>query len=294
MTAVAVRRRLPRTHAKAPGSRGWRRWPIHIALVLLVVVWLVPSVGILVTSLRPPTSIASTGWWTILRHPDLTFGNYRAIFTSHQFARAFFNSLAIAVPATIFPVAIAALAAYGFACLRFPGRDVMFVGVVALMAVPIQMAFVPALHIFRLLHFGNSYYGIWVAHTAFGLPFAIFLLRSFFAQLPSEILDAAAIDGASRLRIFVSVVLPLSKAALASIGVLQFLWVWNDLLMALVFIPEDKLQPLTVTTANLLGTYGQQFNILSASAVILMILPLAVFFSLQRHFVRGIVAGAVK
>jgi len=267
---------------------------IHACLFIVVVAWLVPSVGLLLTSFRSPADISSSGWWTILAHPHLTLDNYRAVLNSLGFQRAFLNSVVIAVPATVLPVGIAALAAYGFAWGRFPGRNAVFMCVVALMVVPLQTAFVPALRIFGALGISGSYGAIWIAHTAFGLPFAIFLLRSFFALLPHEILESARIDGASEFRVFRSIVLPLSSPALASMTVLQFLWVWNDLLMALVFVQDDSKQPLTVAAARMLGTYGQEFNLLSASAVLLMVVPVAVFVLLQRHFVRGIVAGAIK
>ena len=195
---------------------------------------------------------------------------------------------------TVFPVTLAAFAAYGFAWLKFPGRDALFLAVIAFMVVPIQAAFVPSLQIFRTLGIGNSFAAIWIAHTTFALPFATFLLRSFMVQLPSELLESAQIDGASKLRVFRSIVLPLSRPAIASFAVLQFLWVWNDLLMALIFIQRDDMYPLTNATAKLLSTYGQEFQYLSASAVLLMIVPVVVFIALQREFVRGIVAGSVK
>jgi alpha-glucoside transport system permease protein len=270
------------------------RVALHATLILVVALWMLPSVGVLVTSFRTPTDISSSGWWTVLAHPNFTLDNYRTAIDAPGFWRTLVNSFFITIPAVVAPILIASLAAYGFACTQFPGRDVLFMIVIALMVVPIQMGFVPALHFFRALSIGSGYSGIWIAHTAYALPFSIFLLRSFFAQLPREILDAASVDGASKLRTYWSIVLPLARPALASIAVLQFLWVWNDLLMALVFIQKDELEPLTQTTAQLIGTYAQQFNLLSASAVILMIVPLAVFLALQKQFVRGLVAGAVK
>ena len=286
-------------NAEAPATANRERPPaarvaLHAALILVVVLWLLPSVGVLITSVRTPTDISSSGWWTVLAHPNFTLDNYRAVIDAPGFWRTLLNSFIITIPAVIAPILIASLAAYGFACTKFPGRNVLFMSVIALMVVPIQMGFVPALHFFRALSIGSGYGAIWIAHTAYALPFAIFLLRSFFAQLPREILDAASVDGASKLRTYWSIVLPLSRPALASLAVLQFLWVWNDLLMALVFIQKDELEPLTQTTAQLIGNYAQQFNLLSASAVILMVVPLVVFLALQKHFVRGLVAGAVK
>lgn len=282
---------------RAPG-RTWQRslgrLPIHVTLLVVILVWIIPSLSVVVTSVRLPTDIASTGWWTVLANGPVTLDNYTAVISQLGFARAIFNSFAIAVPSTVFPLALAAFAAYGFAWLKFPGRNALFLVVVALMVVPIQAAFVPALQIFSALGIGNSFVAIWIAHTTFALPFATFLLRSFMVQLPPELLEAAEIDGASSLRIFRSIILPLSTPALASFAVLQFLWVWNDLLMALIFIQNDSMYPLTNATAKLLSTYGQDFHYLSASAVLLMIVPIVVFVALQRQFVRGIVAGSVK
>ena len=270
------------------------RVALHAALILVVAMWMLPSIGALITSFRTSTDISSSGWWTVFVHPDFTLDNYRTVIDAPGFSRTLLNSFIITIPAVVAPILIASLAAYGFACTEFPGRNVLFQIVIALMVVPIQMGFVPALHFFRAVSIGSGYGAIWIAHTAYALPFSIFLLRSFFAQLPRDILDAASVDGASRLRTYWSIVLPLSRPALASLAVLQFLWVWNDLLMALVFIQKDELEPLTQTTAQLIAPYAQQFNLLSASAVILMVVPLAVFLALQKHFVRGLTAGAVK
>jgi alpha-glucoside transport system permease protein len=279
-------------------SRSWMpslgRLPIHLILAVVILVWIIPSLSVVVTSFRPPAQIASTGWWTFFTNPQVTFDNYASVISSLGFGRAILNSFLIAVPSTVLPITLAAFAAYGFAWLSFPGRDWLFLGVVALMVVPIQAAFVPALQIFRGIGVGNSFIAIWVAHTTFALPFATFLLRAFMVQLPPELLESARIDGASSLRVFLSIVLPLSRPAIASLAVLQFLWVWNDLLMALIFIQDDAMYPLTYAASRLQATYGQLFNYLSASAVLLMIVPIIVFIVLQRYFVRGIVAGSVK
>ena len=281
-------------HARRTWLPSLGRLPIHATLLIVMLMWIIPSLSVVVTSVRPSTDIASTGWWTFFTNPRLTLDNYTSVISQLGFARAIFNSFAIAVPSTVFPIALAALAAYGFAWLRFPARNALFLAVVAFMVVPIQTAFVPALQIFRGLGIGSSFLAIWIAHTTFALPFATFLLRSFMVQLPPELLESAQIDGASNLRMFRSIILPLSRPAIASLAVLQFLWVWNDLLMALIFIQRDDMYPLTNATAKLLSTYGQEFNYLSASAVLLMIVPVVVFVALQRQFVRGIVAGSVK
>lgn len=263
-------------------------------MLLIAFVWLIPSIGVAVTSIRPRSEIASSGWWTILFHPQLTLDNYATVIGSLGFGRAFVNSFLIAVPSTVLPIAIGSLAAYAFAFLQFPGRKTIFLAIVALMVLPLQAGFVPILQLFSAFELNRSYVGIWLAHTSFALPFAIFLLRGFFVQLPKEILESALVDGASKMRVLWQIVLPLSVPALASLAVLQFLWVWNDLLMNLVFISNPELQPLTVQTAGLLSTYGQEFDILSASSILLMVVPLVVFLGLQRYFVRGLVAGAVK
>jgi alpha-glucoside transport system permease protein len=208
---------------------------------------------------------------------------------------AWVNSVIITVPATILPLTLGALAAFGFAWVPFPFRDTLFLIIVALMIVPIQTSLVPLLKLFASWgHLNNSYYGIWLAHTAFGLPLAVFLLRNFFITLPKDLIEAARIDGASNLSIFRRIVIPLSVPALASFAIFQFLWVWNDLLMALIFVSDPSKQPMTVRIPYLLSTYGQEYNLLAAASFLLMVLPLAVFFALQRFFVQGLLAGSVK
>jgi alpha-glucoside transport system permease protein len=208
--------------------------------------------------------------------------------------KAFVNSILITVPSTLIPLAIAAAAAYAFSWISFPFRDTIFLLIVALMVVPVQMALVPLLTLFRDLGIANWFGGIWLAHTAFGLPLGIFLLRNFFITLPRDLIEAARVDGASNLRIFLKIVLPLSVPALASFGIFQFLWVWNDLLMAIIFIQNGELLPMTVRINQMQTTYGAEWNLMSAGAFLLMIVPLAVFFALQRFFVQGMLAGSVK
>ncbi len=267
---------------------------LHLALLLITLIWLVPSVGLLITSFRPRPNIGSSGWWTVLQTGTLTLQNYIEVLQSQGMGQAFLNSLYISVPATVLPVLLGALAAFAFAWIRFPGRDALFLGIVALLVVPIQMTFVPVLQLLNPLHLTQSYAGIWLAHTAFGLPFAIFLLRNFFVLLPADLIESARIDGASNLGIFFRLILPLSVPALASLTIFQFLGVWNDLLMALVFIQNPTARPLTVSISNLLSTYGTEWHLLSAGAFVLMIVPVLVFFSLQRYFVQGLLAGSVK
>jgi len=270
------------------------RAPIHVVLILMALLWLVPTVGLAITSFRPRPDIASSGWWTALTHWNWTLHNYGAVIHATGMGHAWVNSLIITVPATLLPLTIGALAAYAFAWIPFPFRDTIFLGVV-LMIIPIQTSLVPLLKLFREYgHLNNGYWGIWLAHTAFGLPFAIFLFRNFFITLPKDLIEAARIDGASNFAVFRRVVVPLSVPALAAYGIFQFLWVWNDLLMALIFVSDPSKQPMTVRIPYLLSTYGQEYHLLSAAAFLLMIVPLIVFFSLQRYFVQGLLAGSVK
>ena len=271
------------------------RTPLHIVLIGISLLWLVPTVGLALTSFRKPPAIASSGWWHSLTQWDWTLKNYDAVINATGMGHAWVNSVIITVPATILPLTLGALAAFGFAWVPFPFRDTLFLIIVALMIVPIQTSLVPLLKLFASWgHLNNSYYGIWLAHTAFGLPLAVFLLRNFFITLPKDLIEAARMDGASNLAIFRRIVIPLSVPALASFAIFQFLWVWNDLLMALIFVSDPSKQPMTVRIPYLLSTYGQEYNLLAAAAFLLMILPLLVFFSLQRYFVQGLLAGSVK
>jgi alpha-glucoside transport system permease protein len=271
------------------------RTPIHFALIGVAVIWLVPTVGLALTSFRQPNNIASSGWWHSLTQWDWTLHNYGSVIHATGMGHAWVNSVIITVPATLLPLTLCALAAFGFAWVPFPFRDTLFLIIVALMIVPIQTSLVPLLKLFAQHgHLNNHYYGIWLAHTAFGLPLAVFLLRNFFITLPKDLIEAARIDGASNFAIFRRIVVPLSVPALASFGIFQFLWVWNDLLMALIFVSDPHKQPMTVRIPYLLSTYGQEYNLLAAAAFLLMVLPLIVFFALQRYFVQGLLAGSVK
>jgi alpha-glucoside transport system permease protein len=279
------------------------RTPVHIALIALAVIWLVPTIGLAVTSFRPRPDIASSGWWTSFAELDYTLKNYDLVLNANKMAPSFLNSALIAIPSTLLPLFIGALAAYAFSWIKFPLRDTIFLVLVALMVVPIQAALVPVL--IELQDLGNLltgqkdlitgwYWGIWISHTVFALPFCIFLLRNFFITLPRDLIEAARVDGATNFGIFFKVVLPLSVPALASFAIFQFLWVWNDLLMALVFIQESDLWPMTIRISQLLSTYGTEYHLLSAGAFLLMAVPLIVFFALQRYFVQGLLAGSVK
>jgi alpha-glucoside transport system permease protein len=270
------------------------RSPVHIALILIAAIWLVPTVALLITSVRPRSDVLSSGWWHVFQS-HLTLSNYGEVIHAAGMGHAFFNSIYITLPSTILPLTLGALAAYAFAWTRFPLRDTTFLFIVALMVVPVQTAFVPLLKLFRENGGLNSeFYGIWLAHTAFGLPLAIFLFRNFFITLPKDLIEAARMDGASEFAVFRRVVLPLSVPALASFGIFQFLWVWNDLLMALIFVSDPSKRPMTLKITELLSTYAQEFHILAAGGFLLMVVPLVVFFALQRYFVQGLLAGSVK
>jgi alpha-glucoside transport system permease protein len=286
----------------------FRRWPLHLIVVAIVVVWSVPTVALLISSFRDPTLQAGSGWWNALGNPgEFTLENYAAVLCRRGIARAFGNSLLIAIPSTALSIIVAAMAAYAFAWMRFPGRNVLFLLVVALLVVPLQMTLIPVLRLYtdwavnvpmpviggRLFGTG-SFPGIWIAHTAYGLPFAVFLLRGFFGSLPREVIESAHLDGAGDFRIFVRIVLPLSKPALAALAIFQFLWIWNDLLVALILLGDPDLAPITLAISNLVSSFGTQYQLLTAAAFVSMALPLLIFFALQRHFVEGITAGAVK
>jgi alpha-glucoside transport system permease protein len=274
--------------------RSLNHTPVHVGLGLIALIWLLPTVGLLVTSFRPRSEIQSSGWWTVFAgNIDFTLENYQQVLEQQNMLSAFFNSISITVPATILPLFIAALAAYGFAWVRFPFRDTLFLGVITMLLIPAQMTFIPLSQLIRQTGLGGTFIPIWLIHTAFALPFGIFLLRNFFITLPRDLIEAARIDGASNLQIFRQIVIPLSVPALASYGIFQFLWTWNDLLMALVFAPRQA-PPMTVQVSRLLGTYGTEWYILAAASFLVMAVPMAVFFSLQRYFVQGLLAGSVK
>ena len=354
------------------------RWAVNLPLFVLTVLWLLPTLGLMISSFRTPDEIQQSGWWTILPHrewlvvetlaldpglvrngvmqvagatgtfeelragvmrpdgkrvvwignkragglqverlhwtvnADVTLQNYVDVLTGKQYqltnaqgvirtlkgddlSGAFFNSLAVTLPSVLLPLILAAFAAYGFAWLRFPGRGIVFAGVVALLVVPLQIALVPVLSDYVKLNLNGTYLAVWLAHTGFGLPLAIYLLYNYIAALPRELLEAAVMDGATHFTIFRSIVLPLSMPVLASYAIFQFLWVWNDYLVALIFVgSQPKVQVLTMRLVEMVDSRGNDWELLTAGAFVSMVLPLTVFFSLQRYFVRGLIAGSVK
>jgi alpha-glucoside transport system permease protein len=272
------------------------RLTLHLVVLLLALVWIVPTLGLLVSSFRPPALVSQTGWWTALRPPiELTLENYQRVLTTNNMAQSFLNSLVVTVPATVMPILIAAFAAFAFAWMQFPGRNLLFLLVVGLLVVPLQMTLIPVLRLFTGVGLTGTFPAIWLAHTAYGLPFAIYLLRNFFAGLPRDMFESAYVEGASTATVFFQLVLPTSVPALASLTIFQFLWVWNDLLVALIYLGgQPSVAPMTVTVSNLVNSLGQDWQLLTAAAFISMALPLAVFFALQQYFVRGILAGSVK
>jgi alpha-glucoside transport system permease protein len=302
MTAQAVaREEVVRLPAWSPEwiTQRLQKVVLHVAVIGLTVAWMVPAAGLLVSSFRSFQDINSSGWWTALAPPfKFTLDNYSNVLSSGNLGHSIFNSFMISIPATVIPTTIAAFAAYAFAWMKFPGRNYLFLALVALLAVPLQLTFIPVLKAYvsiGLVPQNWGFVGVWLAHTGYGLPFAVYLLANFFRALPSDLFESAEIDGAGTLTVFFRIVLPLSVPAIASLVIFQFLWVWNDLLVALIYVGgTQNVAPVTVTLANLTNSLGQGYHLLTAAAFLSTIVPLVVFISLQRYFVRGILAGSVK
>ena len=276
-----------------------RSLPLRATVLVICALWTIPTLGLLVTSVRNPEQISSTGWWTALLNPlapdQWTLSNYQQVISSGGMGSAFLNSLIVTIPATVIPITIAAFAAYAFAWIPFRGRGILFTIVVGLLVVPLQMSLIPILKLYSGASLYGTFVGIWLAHTGFGLPLAIFLLYNFISQLPRDLFESASIDGASHLQMFMRIVLPLSVPALGAFAIFQFLWVWNDLLVALVILgPATDVRVMPTALYALLGSRGGQWQLLTAGAFITMLLPMLVFLVLQRAFVRGILAGSVK
>lgn len=286
---------------------------INIILIVLVIIWSIPIIGLLISSLRPQDDVLNTGWWTIFKGDgEFTLNNYRRVLGGSQetftdaegnvlrasgdnLSQAFINSFTVTIPSVIIPILIATAAAFGFAWMVFPGRKLFFTIVVALLVVPLQISLIPILRDYMKIGLTGSYLGIWLAHTGFGLPLGIYLLYNYVSTIPRDVFESAFLDGARPMVIFVRLVLPLSVPAIASLGIFQFLWVWNDLLVALVFLGgTSDVAVLTQRLANMVGSRGQDWHLLTAGAFIVMIVPILVFFFLQRYFVQGLMAGSVK
>ncbi len=267
--------------------------PVNIVLVVVGVLWLVPTLGLLITSLLPAQLISSEGWWNLFSQPSLaTLENYRNIFADQAITSSLLTTVWIALGGTILPIIVAALAAYAFAWMEFPGRDWLFVGVIAMIVVPLQMALIPIFSLYDALRLFDTIPGLILFHTAFGLPLAIFLLRNFFVGIPAELLEAARIDGASEFLIFTRLILPLSWPAVASLAIFQFLWTWNDLIVALSL--ARRTQPITVAIFTQLRQFGANIDVIAPAAFLSLAIPLVVFFAFQRYFVQGLLAGSVK
>ena len=269
---------------------------ITALVVAIALLWSIPTFGLFISSFRPPQLLATTGWWQGLLPPwQFTILNYETVIQAQGLGQAFINSLIITIPATILPILFAAFAAFAFAWMKFPFRNTLFFAIVALLVFPSQLALAPILGVFTSIGITGTYLAVWIAHTAFGIPFAVFLLRNFFAALPRDLIESAYIDGASNFRTFWTIIIPLSVPALASLAIFQFMWVWNDLLVVLIFLGgSQSVAPVTLVVADLVGAYGENYQLLTAAAFLSMALPLVVFFSMQRYFVRGILAGSVK
>jgi alpha-glucoside transport system permease protein len=313
MVGAAVRGVDPTGHkTSSMGSRASKALSTRlgkIIVVVLAVTWTIPTFGVLVSSFRPENDVKTNGWWNFFTDPAVTLDNYRAVLSSgsggDNLTKYFMNSVIITIPSVALSIGLALLAAYAFSWVEFRGRDWMFVATVALLMVPLQMSLVPILQlfsggahigtvtIFPDLNLTGKYIGVWIAHTIFGMPFCVFILKNFIGGLPRDIVEAARIDGAGHLTIFARLIVPLSVPAIASLTIFQFMWIWNDYLIALIYAGQDK-APITRQLATLTGTRGQSWHLLTAAGMVSMIGPIAVFFALLRYFVRGLLAGAVK
>jgi len=296
----------------APEEKENKSVTVTIVLLLLCLIWSLPTIGLLITSFRSRDDVNRTGWWTVVREANFTTDNYKQVLAGKNYTyvdaqgntvtartenlvRAFLNSVTVTIPAVVIPILIAAFAAYGFAWVDFPGRKIFFTIVVALLVVPLQIALIPILRDYMKLKLTGTFLAIWLAHTGFGLPLAIYLLFNYISTIPRSILESAFIDGYTHFWIFIYLILPLSVPALAAFAIFQFVWVWNDLLVAMVFLgTRQEVAVLTQRLLNMIGTRGQDWHLLTAGAFVSIVLPLTIFFALQRFFVRGLLAGSVK
>jgi len=294
-TRPAPARTRPQTNAVDRLGETLGRLPLHLVIAIIVAIWLVPTIGLVVNSFRSIHDMGQSGWWTALFPPHgFTLESYNAIMGTEGFATSIVNSILITIPATAIQLAIATMGAYAFAWMRFPGRNLFFIIIVGLMVVPIQMTLIPVLQLFSTLGIAGSFLAVWLAHSGYGLPFEIFLLRNYLGGLPKEIFESAEVDGAGHAQKFLSLALPMTIPAIASLTIFVFLGIWNDLLVALTYLGGGPNRPMTVVITQAVTSIGQNWQFLTAAAIIQMALPLAVFIALQRYFVRGITAGSVK
>ena len=272
-----------------------QRLPLHLIIIIFCAVWVIPTVGMVINSFRSLSDMASAGWWTTLFPPHgFTLASYQEVLNTEGVATSILNSILITLPATVIQLAIATMGAYAFAWMKFPGKNIFFIVIVGLMVVPIQMTLIPVLQFFKLTGLNGTIMAVWLAHSGYGLPFEVFLLRNYLGGLPREIFESAEVDGAGHAVRFLRIALPMTLPAIASLTIFVFLGVWNDLLVALTFLGTSPNRPLTVVITTLVTSFGGGWQFLTAAAVIQMALPLAVFIGLQRYFVRGVTAGSVK
>jgi len=291
-TEGATGARVPQTYRESKKPR--KGIVPTVVATAIAILWTIPTVGLLITSFRPQIDALRSGWWEAFKEPNFTLDNYREVLGADQpIGQAFINSIVITIPAVILPLVLASLAAYGFAWIDFRWRPVLFVAVFALQIVPLQVALIPLLTDYVSFGLGGTFWPIWISHSIFALPLAIYLLNNFMREIPRELVEAARVDGAGHVKIFFQVLMPLLTPAIAAFGIFQFLWVWNDLLVGLTFGSTDT-KPITVVVADLVGTRGSAWHLLSAGAFVAIALPVIVFVSLQRFFVRGLLAGSVK
>ncbi|HET9456887.1 MAG TPA: carbohydrate ABC transporter permease [Candidatus Limnocylindrales bacterium] len=283
--------------AERQGRRQFGRIVLHAIVIALMALWLVPTIGLFINSFRPASDVAGSGWWTALFPPwDFTFANYEHVLNQNNLGDAFINSLFITIPATVIPVMVAAFAGYAFAWMNFPFKNAIFVAIVGLLVIPLQSTLIPVLRLLAGAGIAGEFLAVWLAHTGYGLPFAVYLLRNYMGGLPREVFESASIDGANPATAFFRLALPMSVPVIASLAIFQFLFVWNDLLVSLIYIGPTRSEnlPMTVVVSNLVSSLGGETHFLTAAAFLTMILPLGVFLALQRYFVRGITGGAVK
>jgi alpha-glucoside transport system permease protein len=294
VTSVAVEAvETPRERTAAKVLRVLARTPVHVVLAVVGALWLVPTIGLALTSLLSAQSFNSVGWWKVVAHPHLaTWENYANLIHHTSIPSSLATTAEIATGGTVLPILVGALAGYAFAWLDFPGRDWLFIAVIAMLVVPLQMALIPMFKLYNSLGIYDTVIGLVLFHTAFGLPFAIFLLRNFFIGIPRDVFESARIDGASELRIFLRLVLPLGLPAIASLAIFQFLWTWNDLLVALVMARDT--QPITVAIFSNTRQFGNNIDLIAPASFLSLAVPLCVFFAFQRYFVQGLLAGSVK